>query len=85
MSNQNAKRTRKSGSWTVLRQHLTTLDKPALLALVKDLYEASADNHDFIQARCQTGASGGEVLEKYRHKIVEQFYPARGEAKPSCA
>ncbi len=45
------------------------------------LYEAAAENRDFVQARCQTGESGGEALEKYRHKIVEQFYPVRGEAK----
>jgi hypothetical protein len=81
MSKENAKRSRKPGSWSALRQHLATLDKPALLALVKDLYEASAGNRDFIQARCQAGESGGEILEKYRRKIVEQFYPARGEAK----
>jgi hypothetical protein len=81
MSKENAKQTRKSGSWSVLRRHLATLDHPALLALVKDLYEVSAGNRDFIQARCQAGESGGEILEKYRGKIVEQFYPARGEAK----
>lgn len=81
MSNQNAKRTGKSGSWSTLRRYLATLDKPALLALVKDLYEAAADNRDFIQARCQARESGGEILEKYRGKIVEQFYPTRGEAK----
>ncbi len=81
MSKEKAKRTTKAGSWSVLRQHLATLDKSALLALVKDLYEASASNRDFIQARCQAGESGGEILEKYRGKIVEQFYPARGEAK----
>jgi len=40
MSKENAKQTRKPGSWSALRQHLGTLDKPALLALVKDLYEA---------------------------------------------
>ncbi len=65
----------------MLRKHLATLDKPGLLALVKDLYELSAGNRDFIQARCQAGESGGEILKKYRRKIVEQFYPARGEAK----
>jgi hypothetical protein len=81
MSKENAKRTRKPSSWSALRRHVATWDKPALLALVKDLYEASADNRDFIQARCQAGESGGEILEKYRGKIVEEFYPARGEAK----
>ena|SRR5437879_5975870 len=81
MSKENVKRTSQPGSWSAQRRHLATLDKPELLALVKDLYEAAADNRDFIQARCHAGESGGEILEKYRGKIVEQFYPARGEAK----
>jgi len=75
----NTKRIRKPGGWSTLRRQLATWEKPALLVLVKDLYEAAAENRDFIQARCQTGESGGEALEKYRHKIVEQFYPVRGE------
>lgn len=40
-----------------------------------------ADNRDFIQARCQADESCDEVLEKYRGKIVEQFFPKRGEGK----
>jgi hypothetical protein len=73
--------TKKPGGWSAVRQHLTTWSKPALLALVKDLYEAAAASRDFIQARCQADESGGEVLEKYRRKIVEQFFPARGFGK----
>ena len=75
------KPTKKPGGWKAVRQQLTTWDKPALLALVKDLYDATATNRDFIQARCQPDESSGEVLEKYRHKIVEQFFPARGFGK----
>jgi hypothetical protein len=48
---------------------------------VKDLYEAAAGNRDFIQARCHADESGDEVLKKYRSKIVEQFFPARGFGK----
>ncbi len=81
MTKETKRRTRKPGGWSTLRRQLATWDKSALLVLVKDLYEAAAENRDFIQARCQTGESGGEALEKYRHKIVEQFYPARGESK----
>jgi hypothetical protein len=81
ISKETVKRTRKPDGWSALRQHLTTMEKPELLALVKDLYELSASNGDFIQARCQTGENSGEILEKYRGKIVEQFYPRRGEAK----
>jgi len=81
MPKETTKRIRKPGGWSTLRRQLATWEKPALLVLVKDLYEAAAENRDFIQARCQTGESGGEALEKYRHKIVEQFYPVRGEPK----
>ncbi|MBN8249662.1 MAG: hypothetical protein J0L84_19760 [Verrucomicrobia bacterium] len=72
---------RKSGGWSAARQHLAAWDKPALLDLVKDLYEAEAANRDFIQARCQAEDGGGEVLELYRKKVVEPFFPARGIGK----
>ena len=73
--------TKKTGGWSAVRQQLATWEKPALLALVKDLYEAAAGNRDFIHARSKTGESGGEVLEKYRGKIAKQFFPARGYGK----
>lgn len=73
--------TKKPGGWSTVRQHLTTWDKPALLALVKDLYELDAENRDFIHARIEAGENGGEALEKYRSKIEEQFFPTRGFGK----
>ena len=73
--------TKKPDGWSAVRQQLATWEKPALLALLKDLYEATAENRDFIHARCQSGERGGEVLEKYRGKVVEQFFPARGFGK----
>ena len=81
MPDETKKPNKKPGGWSAARQHLATWNKPALLALVKDLYDGQAANRDFIQARCQAGDGGGEVLEKYRHKIVEQFFPARGIGK----
>jgi len=73
--------TKKPAGWGAIRQHFATWEKPALLALVKDLYEAGAENRDFLLARCQAEESRGTALESYRKKIVEQFFPARGEAK----
>jgi len=58
--------TKKPGGWSAVCPQLTSWDKPTLLALVKDLYDAAAVNRDFIQARCQSGENGGEILEKYR-------------------
>ena len=73
--------TKKPGGWSTVRQHLATWDNPALLALVKDLYAAAEVSRDLVDARSQPGASGGATLEKYRRKIVEQFFPARGDGK----
>jgi len=81
MPDETDKAAKKSGGWSAARQRLTTWEKPALLALVKDLYESAAGNRDFIQARCNAEATSGEALEKYRRKVVEPFFPARGEPK----
>lgn len=75
------KATKKSGAWTSVRKELASWNNAELLALVKDLYEADAGSRDFIQARCQTGESGKEILKRYRGKIVEQFFPVHGYGK----
>ena len=82
MSDETEKPSKKLGGWPAARQRLITWDQPALLALVKDLYDADAGSRDFIHAHCQAEEDGGgEVLEIYRCKIVEQFFPKRGEGK----
>jgi hypothetical protein len=81
MSDQTKPTPKTPGGWSAVRQHLATWSPPDLLALVKDLYDTTAENRDFIQARCQAEAGGGEILEKYRRKIVAQFFPARGDGK----
>jgi len=85
MPNETNKPTRKPGGWSAARKHLATWDTPALLALVKDLYDSAAENRHFIHARCQAEDGGGEVLETYRSKIVEQFFPKRGFGKLKLA
>ncbi|MFM8983457.1 MAG: hypothetical protein ACKOLA_11240 [Spartobacteria bacterium] len=85
MPDETKKPTRKAGGWSAARKHLATWDKPALLALVKDLYESAAGNRNFIHARCQAEDGGGEVLATYRRKIVEQFFPKRGFGKLKLA
>ena len=71
----------KSTDWQNVRQPLNDWTKPALIALIKDLYDVSPDNRDFLQARFQAESNAGMALEKYRSKIVEQFFPARGFGK----
>jgi hypothetical protein len=73
--------TKKPGGWSTVRQQLAAWEKPALLALLKDLYEADGETRDFVHARCQAGKCGGEALETYREKIIDQFFPSRGDGK----
>jgi hypothetical protein len=68
----------KARGWSNVRQQLASWDRSALVALIKDLYETASVNRDFIHARCQAGENGGQSLEVYRSKIIEQFFPARG-------
>ncbi len=71
--------------WQNVRRKLSDWSKPALIALVKDLYEVSPENRDFFHARFQAEADDGAALEKYRRKIVGQFFPARGDGKLKLA
>lgn len=72
---------RKSATWKTVRPVLEAWDKPALLALLKDLYAASDSARDLIDSRCHPAESGAAILEKARQKVVEQFFPKRGFGK----
>jgi hypothetical protein len=73
--------TKKPGGWGAVRRELVTWEKPALLALLRDLYESAGVSRDFIYARTMAGECGGDAVERYRSRIVEQFFPARGFGK----
>lgn len=73
--------TNKSGGWSAVRRELGAWEKPALLALLKDLYGIAGVNRDFMLARSKADVSGGAALEKYRARIINQFFPARGFGK----
>ena len=68
-------------SWSAVRTQLSTMEKPALLDLIKDLYQSSATNKDFLHARCLASSEGEGALSDYRQKVIDPFYPKRGEAK----
>ena len=76
---------KKSTGWSAIRRHLNEQSKPALLALVKDLYDASPSTRDFLHARVQAKAGDGTAVERYRRTIIEQFFPSRGFGKLKLA
>jgi hypothetical protein len=71
--------------WPPIRRHLSAQSKLTLLDLVKDLYDASSSNRNFLHARVQVEAGVGTAVEKYRRTIIEQFYPSRGFGKLKLA
>jgi len=83
--NAELKITKRATGWSAIRRQIAGCPKPALLALVKDLHDASPENRDFLRARFDAKNTGGDALEKYRRKIVEQFFPRRGFGKLKLA
>lgn len=77
----NSKPEKPASGWSSIRTKLNDWSKPALIALLKDLYDHAADNRDFLGARFQAEEDGGAALEKYRSKIIEQFFPRYGFGK----
>jgi hypothetical protein len=76
---------KKPAGWPHLRKQLKGWSQPALMALIKDLHDASSANRDFLQARLQAEDAGEEALESYRTRIVEQFFPRKGFGKLKLA
>lgn len=68
-------------TWSAIRKHLKGLEPEALLALIKDLHDTSSANRNFLQARTSAANGGGAALDDYRQRVIEPFYPKRGEAK----
>ena len=66
---------KKPTGWSAIRRCLNEQSKTSLLALIKDLYNASPSNRDFLHARVQDEAGDGTAVERYRRTIIEQFYP----------
>jgi len=76
---------KKPAGWPAIRRYLDTQSKSELVALVKDLYDASSGNRDFLHARVQAEVGDGRAVERYRRTIIEQFFPQRGFGKLKLA
>ena len=67
------------GSWGGVKAALRAADQSDLLAVIRDLYDASPDNRRFLHARF---LGPGTELEKYRALILEAMYPNVFGRKP---
>lgn len=67
--------------WSEVEKQIVALDKPVLLHLIKELFDASKDNQAFFATRFLDINAQAGMLEPYRKRIVDQFFPTRGFGK----
>lgn len=66
-------------TWAATCKQLTACDSATLLALLKDLYDISSVNRDFLHARVFAGTGSTASFAEYHKRVVNPFYPPRGE------
>ena len=70
--------TKKPGGWSAVRKQLAAWEKPALLDLLKDLYDAVSENRDFVHVRCQAGEGDGKLKLGEARKAIRDYRKASG-------
>jgi hypothetical protein len=65
--------------WAAVRKKLDAFDRAGLLVLVHDLYDASALNRRFLEARL---LSSPAFLEEYRRLVADAVYPDPFSRRP---
>ena len=73
MTGNTEKTSQKSNGWSTASQYLASRRKTALIALLKDLYDADARNRDLIHSRFPSGDESAAVLQAYRTRIKEEL------------
>ena len=76
---------RKTQKWSDIRKVLARGDAAELIDLLKELYDASPANRDFLHARFVANPDDESVLKPYLDRITTQFYPSRGYGKLNLA
>jgi hypothetical protein len=61
-----ARKPRSTATWGKVKAHLADMDRAGLVALLHNLYDASADNRNFLHSRFDLGAS---PLKPYKEII----------------
>jgi hypothetical protein len=67
--------------WSDLEKQLDYLDKPELIELLRDLFSSTDAARAFLANRFLPQGDGGQLLEKYRKRVIRPFYPGRGFGK----
>ncbi len=71
--------------WAEVRKVLARGDAEMLLDLVKELYDASPANQDFLHNRLKVNQDDTSALKPYLDRITSQFKMTRGNVKLDLA
>jgi hypothetical protein len=71
--------------WAEVRKVLARGDAELLLDLVKELYDASPANQDFLHTRLKVNEDDTTALKPYLNRITSQFRMTRGDVKLDLA
>ncbi|WP_040948242.1 DUF6155 family protein [Gorillibacterium massiliense] len=66
---------------SALNKHLKQLNNDQLIDIVKACYGASKDMENFLAVRILGDEAVESLFHEYRKKIVQEFFPERGDAK----
>ena len=64
-------------TWTEVKKALQTqYNKDGVICLIKELYDLSVKNKDFLNAKFAKNST--TMLEKYKEIVIEPFFPKKG-------
>lgn len=66
--------------WSELKKLFQEADQKELINLLHDLYKNSVENRRYVTARYAKVEEGSNILEAYRKKVINVYYPPRGAA-----
>jgi hypothetical protein len=66
--------------WSELKKLFQEADQKELIDLLHDLYKKSIDNRRYIIARYAKEKDKSNILDAYRKKVINVYFPQRGAA-----
>ena len=61
--------------WSDVKRAVKEWERAELLGLLRDLFQRSTENRDFLAARVLPETAGRVAAEGYRRRIIKAFYP----------
>jgi len=72
-------RSKKPASWSNVKASLSSMDRPGLVGVIRDLYDASAGNRRFLHARFVPAAA---TVDEYRDIVQKAVFPDPFSQRP---